>query len=41
VLVFIMILFPEIITYPLKWIANYQALPMDNVVVWLMHLGGK
>jgi tripartite ATP-independent transporter DctM subunit len=41
VLVFIMILFPEIITYPLKWIAGYQALPMDNVVVWLMRLGGK
>ena len=39
ILVFILILFPEIVTVPLKWFAGYSASPMDNVVTWLM--GGK
>ncbi|MDR1231469.1 MAG: TRAP transporter large permease [Spirochaetaceae bacterium] len=39
-LVFLMTLFPEIITYPLKWIAGYNAPPMDNIITVLMRLGG-
>ena len=41
ILVFMLILFPEVITYPLRLIAGYNAPPMQNVVVWLMSLTGK
>jgi hypothetical protein len=34
-----MTLFPEIITYPLKWIAGYNAPPMQNIITVLMGLG--
>ncbi|MDR1232446.1 MAG: TRAP transporter large permease [Spirochaetaceae bacterium] len=41
ILVFLLILFPELITYPLRWIAGYNAPPMDNIVSWLLSLGRK
>ncbi|MDR2600844.1 MAG: TRAP transporter large permease [Spirochaetaceae bacterium] len=32
ILVFVLILFPETITLPLKWIAGYEVLPMPNII---------
>jgi tripartite ATP-independent transporter DctM subunit len=32
ILVFVFVLFPETITLPLKWIADYNATPMKNII---------
>ena len=32
ILVFVFVLFPETITLPLKWLADYNALPMRNII---------
>ncbi|MDR0383614.1 MAG: TRAP transporter large permease [Spirochaetaceae bacterium] len=41
ILVFLLILFPETVIYPLKWIAGYRAPPMDNIVTWLANVFGR
>ena len=37
ILVFIFVMFPETITLPLKWIADYNALPMKNILTILFN----
>jgi tripartite ATP-independent transporter DctM subunit len=41
ILVFLLILFPEIVSMPLKWIAGYNVPPMDNIITWIMNVSGK
>lgn len=41
ILVFLLILFPEIVTLPLKWLAGYNVPPMHNVISWILSLSGK
>jgi hypothetical protein len=35
-MVFLLILFPEVIIYPLRWIAEYDAPLMPNIISVLM-----
>jgi tripartite ATP-independent transporter DctM subunit len=41
ILVFLLILFPEIVNYPLKWIAGYNVPPMQNIITMLINPGGR